>query len=89
MFLFACASEVLSHLGEVKTFLPTKLKDAAVSSLCESSGCVTVTEVFFDTLAKSLLVNAGEPDGRTMNHHACGSCSLQTALPMLPVLLLA
>lgn len=53
-------------------------------------GVWTVTEVFFDTFAKPLLINARELDGGTVQHHACGSCSLQTsALPMLAVLLLA
>lgn len=53
-------------------------------------GVWTVTEVFFDTLAKSLLVSAGELDGGIVHQHACGSCGLQTsALSMLPVLVLA
>lgn len=58
--------------------------------LLSPGGAWTVIEVLFDTLAKSLLVSAGERYGGRVHCHAHGSHSLQMyASSMIPTLVLA
>lgn len=70
------------------------IKNAAVSTSAEASvgpgGASTVIQVLFDTLAKSLLLSAGEHYRGSVHHHAPGSHSLQkSASSTIPALGLA